>query len=115
MIAFPKSGDFISKTLRTWTKGRPCAFCDAPPPSDPHHHPSRGSMGCQWDLLIVAACRSCHRRADGQTVGGLPPIPKEEQTAKVLRNLVTFIRACSHSEFAAFCKDIAKAKSRLLF
>lgn len=38
----------------------PCCACNAPPPSDPHHEPTRGAGGKDRDT--VPLCRSCHDR-----------------------------------------------------
>ena len=37
----------------------PCCACGAPPPSDPHHVPSRGAGGVDRDCCPL--CRECHR------------------------------------------------------
>ena len=43
-----------------WIRGLPCAWCDAPAPSDPHHYPTRGAGG--GDHETVPLCRGCHER-----------------------------------------------------
>ncbi len=54
----------IDKKYTDWTKTRPCAFCNAPPPSEPHH--IRGIDGVPGtsrkpsDHLALPACHKCH-------------------------------------------------------
>lgn len=46
----------------------PCCACGAPPPSDPHHHVTRGS-GRGLDKHTVPLCRECHDRLDSWGCG----------------------------------------------
>ena len=43
----------------------PCAFCNRPAPSEPHHWPTRANGGKDRDTLPV--CRPCHQTVDGKS------------------------------------------------
>lgn len=42
-------------------RARPCCYCTAPGPSDPHHYRGVKGTGCKpSDLFTVPLCRRCH-------------------------------------------------------
>jgi len=46
-----------------YIREQPCCFCDAPPPSDPHHWAGRGPRDEKRnDYETIPVCRTCHER-----------------------------------------------------
>jgi hypothetical protein len=45
---------------KAWIKTRPCAVCNRPGPSDPHHLPRRHGGPRSHDHTAVPVCRRCH-------------------------------------------------------
>ena len=101
-----KDGRLESPTWLGFVRRLPCAFCDAPAPSAPHHYPQKrmGSANVD-DSRTCPVCTPCHRRCEGEWVNGNPPIAHSDQNAAVLTTMASFIRHATAEEFAQFERD----------
>lgn len=55
-----KGGPARSDAYLAYVRSKPCMFCGADAPSDPHHVGSRGMGQKTDDLRCVPLCRRCH-------------------------------------------------------
>ncbi|HMI94651.1 MAG TPA: HNH endonuclease [Polyangiales bacterium] len=55
-------GPLRSEAYKAFVRGKPCMFCPAMPPVDPHHFGPRGTGQKTDDLRCVPACWRCHER-----------------------------------------------------
>ena len=91
--ALPKLRPLRSPAMLAWVKRQPCAFCGEKG-GDPHHIPSRGSLGVAIDVLCVGSCRRCHVDAHA---GKIPP---ERQTQAVGETLIQLFGRAENRETA---------------
>ncbi len=79
----------IDKKYTEWIKTRPCAFCNTPPPSEPHH--VRGIDGMPGtsrkpsDHLVLPACHDCH---EGEQQYKSRPIKGHDYASGVMRKII---------------------------
>lgn len=97
-----KSGDVLSPRFLAWVRSMPCAFCAAKAPSDPHHFPTKGSLGMTVDMLALPACRSCHDKAHDGRIG------KVQQCVALIGTLVHFFTRTPRSLKREVFTEIAK-------
>lgn len=57
-IPIPKPRRITNEHFLAWLRSRPCDFCGAPSPSEPHHVQTVGAGGMDYDAL--SSCRRCH-------------------------------------------------------
>jgi hypothetical protein len=65
----------IDKELLKEIREMPCAWCNASPPSDPHHlFPRQMGGGNRLDIRLdlVPLCRTCHTKAENCELGESP-------------------------------------------
>lgn len=66
-----------------------CAFCHAPPPSEPHHY-GPGGMGTKCsDMRVVNLCRRCHGAF--HDTRAIPPFDVERTKLELLKSQVTLL------------------------
>lgn len=99
-----KSGSLNCKTWLAFVRRMGCAFCDAPAPSQAHHHPPKG-RGVTDDSKTIPVCVRCHMRCHGQLVEGKAPLPAEEQVAAVNGVRSLFMERASEAEFKQYVAD----------
>lgn len=97
-----KSGDVLSPRFLAWVRSLPCAFCAQRPQSDPHHFPTKGSLGMTIDLLALPACRGCHDKAHAGAIG------KVQQCVALIQTLVHFFTRAPRSLKREVFTEIAK-------
>lgn len=56
----PKDLPVRHERYLAFVRSKPCCFCFAPAPSDPHHFGPRGMGTKTDDLRVVPLCRRCH-------------------------------------------------------
>ena len=97
-----KDGKFVSETMLTWCRRRPCASCGSDPPSDPHHWPPKGMGGARHDdTSVIPLCRACHELAQRYA----PPLTMEWQHFTVVRALFDFAHTATDKEWDAFAEE----------
>ena len=103
-----KQGDLLSETYLAWVRTLDCAVCMAWAPSQPHHWPPKGRVGCTDDTRTMPVCVRCHRRCHGEKVDGLAPIGTHEQTDAVNRTQIRFFLSASAEQWRQVGEDRAK-------
>lgn len=74
-------------------RGRACAICSAPPPSDPHHFGPGGTALKTDDRRTVPLCRRCHDAYHNERA--IPPYSKAETERELYRAQVDSLLAYS--------------------
>jgi hypothetical protein len=73
----------------TFVRGLPCAFCQRPGPSEPHHFGRRGVGQKTDDYRTVPACRTCH---DAKHDKVLDPVTRLRVMQALVDTLVLYMR-----------------------
>jgi len=81
-VQFPKTKTPRDPRYLAWLRERPCAFCQAPEPSEVSHH-GRNGMGMKAsDHLALPACKPCHTRHHSKHASPHPRYDKLTQDEK---------------------------------